>query len=278
MTAVSTQVTSLLTQFGLTTAAGELVPRLTQAGCPEAMPVLVEVFEAEAEARRQRRVTRLRRASRLPPGKTFATLDTGRFPAKVTQQLETLATGAFLETATNVLAFGLPGVGKSHALSAVGHALVEAGRSVLCAPAYQSVAEVMLRPAGAVLGPRRVVQRSKSPKIRPIGAVSAPSPASSGAPRSFATGCYALVQELLGAKRGDPPAARRRAISGPAATPAAFSPAPARTLPARTVGEYFRPFWCGTKTRRRSAGRSTPARPHRPSRASARGALSGCCR
>ena len=99
MTAPSTQVTSLLTQFGLTTAAEELVPRLTQASCPEAMPVLVEVFEAEAEARRQRRVTRLRRASRLPPGKTFATLDTGGFPAPVAQQLETLATGAFLETA-----------------------------------------------------------------------------------------------------------------------------------------------------------------------------------
>ena len=143
MTAPSTQVTTLLTQFGLTTAAEELVPRLTQAGCPEAMPVLLEVFEAEAEARRQRRITRLRRASRLPPGKTFATLDTGRLPGPVVQQLETLATGAFLETATNVLAFGLPGVGKSHALSAVGHALVEAGHSVLCAPAYALVQELL---------------------------------------------------------------------------------------------------------------------------------------
>ena len=143
MTAPSTQVTTLLTQFGLTTAAEELVPRLTQAGCPEAMPVLLEVFEAEAEARRQRRITRLRRASRLPPGKTFATLDTGRLPGPVVQQLETLATGAFIETATNVLAFGLPGVGKSHALSAVGHALVEAGHSVLCAPAYALVQELL---------------------------------------------------------------------------------------------------------------------------------------
>ena len=35
-----------------------------------------------------------------------------------------------------VLAFGLPGVGKSHALCAVAHALVEAGHSVLCVPAY----------------------------------------------------------------------------------------------------------------------------------------------
>ena len=107
------------------------------------MPVLLEVLEAEAEARRQRRVARLRRAARLPPGKTFATLDTGRLPAPVVQQLETLATGAFLETATNVLAFGLPGVGKSHALCAVGHALVEAGHSVLCAPAYGLVQELL---------------------------------------------------------------------------------------------------------------------------------------
>ena len=143
MTPPSTQVTTLLTRFGLTTAAEEIVPRLTQAGHHEALPVLLEVFEAEAEARRQRRIARLRRAARLPPGKTFETLDTGRLPAPVVRQLETLATGAFIETATNVLAFGLPGVGKSHALCALGHALVEAGHSVLCAPAYALVQELL---------------------------------------------------------------------------------------------------------------------------------------
>ena len=74
MTPASTASTTLLKQFGLTTAAEELVPRLTQAGHHDALPVLVEVLEAEAEARRQRRIARLRRASRLPPGKTFATL------------------------------------------------------------------------------------------------------------------------------------------------------------------------------------------------------------
>ena len=46
---------------------------------------------AEAEARRQRRIARLRRASRLPPGKTFETLDTGRLPGPLVQQLKTLA-------------------------------------------------------------------------------------------------------------------------------------------------------------------------------------------
>ena len=82
MTARSSEVTWLLRQVGLTTAAEELVPRLKQAGHPEAMPVLVEVFEAVRRTRRQGRIRRLRRASRLPPGKTFATLDTGRFAAR----------------------------------------------------------------------------------------------------------------------------------------------------------------------------------------------------
>ena len=143
MTPPSTALAALLKQFGLTTAAEEIVPRLTQAGHHDALPVLLEVFEAKAEARRQRRIARLRRTSRLPPGKTLATLDTGRLPAPVVQQLQTLATGVFIETATNVLAFGLPGVGKSHALCAVAHALVEAGHSVLCAPAYALVQELL---------------------------------------------------------------------------------------------------------------------------------------
>lgn len=137
------RLTTLLTTFGVTIAAEEIVPRLTQAGHQAAVPVLVDVFDAEAEARRQRRIARWRRLSRLPPGKTFETLDTGRLPVPIVQRLQELATGAFLDTATNVLAFGLPGVGKSHALCAVGHALIEAGHSVLFTPAYAIVQELL---------------------------------------------------------------------------------------------------------------------------------------
>jgi DNA replication protein DnaC len=43
-----------------------------------------------------------------------------------------------------VLAFGLPGVGKSHALCAVGHALVERGYSVLFVPTYTLVQELLV--------------------------------------------------------------------------------------------------------------------------------------
>ena len=64
---------------------------------------------------------------------------------------------------------------------------------------------------------------------------------------------------------------------GPGGTPAVFAPAPARSLPG-IVGECSRRSWCGMKRRRRSSGRSTRARLHRPSREPARGALSHCCR
>jgi DNA replication protein DnaC len=140
---MSERVTSLLTTFGLTTAAQQCVSRLTQAGQAAALPVLHEVLDLEREARQQRRIDRLRRASRLPPGKTFDTLDATRFPAPLMARLRELATGHFVDTASNVLAFGLPGVGKSHALAALGHALVQAGHAVLFVPAYALVQDLL---------------------------------------------------------------------------------------------------------------------------------------
>ena len=137
------RVTTLLTTFGLTTAAQECVPRFTLAGHAGALPVLQEVLDLERDARHQRRIDRLRRASRLPPGKTFDTLEATRFPAPLMARLRELAAGHFVDTATNVLAFGLPGVGKSHALAALGHALVQAGHAVLFAPAYALVQDLM---------------------------------------------------------------------------------------------------------------------------------------
>lgn len=140
---VETAIEGLLLRFKLPTLAHELVPRFAAAGRTDVLPLLHEVLELEAQDRRHRRVDRLRRASKLPPGKTFDTLDAKRFPPSVGQQLRELARGDFLERAANVLAFGLPGVGKSHAACAIGHALVEAGHSVLFAPTYHLVQELL---------------------------------------------------------------------------------------------------------------------------------------
>jgi DNA replication protein DnaC len=140
---VGDQITSLLTGFQLTTAARELVSRFVDAEQQPALPLLLEVLELEAEERRDRRTTRLRRASKLPPGKTFDTLDAGRLPPALVRQLHALAEGDFLADATNVLAFGLPGVGKSHAMCAIGHALVDRGHAVLFMPTYSLVQELL---------------------------------------------------------------------------------------------------------------------------------------
>ena len=66
---VGDQITTLLTGFTLTTAAREMVSRFIEAAQQPALPLLLEVLELEAQERHERRITRLRRASKLPPGK-----------------------------------------------------------------------------------------------------------------------------------------------------------------------------------------------------------------
>ncbi len=137
--AMGDRITTLLTTWKLTAAAAELVPRLAASGQDEALAVLAEVFEHEADTRSERRVDRLRKASKLPPAKTFETLERSRVPKPALLKIEDLARGDFLDHGGNVLVFGLPGVGKSHLACALGNALVEAGRSVFFTPTYQIV-------------------------------------------------------------------------------------------------------------------------------------------
>ncbi|NUQ72055.1 MAG: ATP-binding protein [Polyangiaceae bacterium] len=139
--ALGERIGALMGEWKLPTVASELVRRLLAAGQEEALVVLTEVLELE---RKQRRTERLRRASKLPPSKSFETLEKARVPRPVLLKLHELTTGAFLDRADNVLLFGLPGVGKSHLACALGHALVDAGRSVLFTPTYQLVQQLLV--------------------------------------------------------------------------------------------------------------------------------------
>ena len=104
---------------------------------------LYTLAELEVAARRQRRVQRRRQESGLPSSKTLTTLQVTHLPTPVRRQLPTLCEGHFVEQAQNILAFGLPGRGKTHVLCAVGHALIERGYRVLFAPAYQLVQRLL---------------------------------------------------------------------------------------------------------------------------------------
>jgi len=143
MSSTQEQITKLCSEFRLPTVAAEVVPRFQASDHEAALGTLLEVLKLEAGDRRQRRVDRLRRAAKLPAGKIWDTLDRTRLPVKLQQQLEELATGRFLDQAVNVLAFGLPGTGKTHAMAALGHRLIEHGHSVHFAPTYQLVQDLL---------------------------------------------------------------------------------------------------------------------------------------
>ena len=145
------RIGQLCGQFKLPTVGAQSVTRFTAAGHGDALATFLEVLEQEAEDRRHRRINRLRRESRLPSGKTWEPpvftggrpFEHDRVPLALRQQLDQLAQGSFVECGINALAFGLPGTGKTHARCALGHRLVEAGHSVLFAPAYRLVQELL---------------------------------------------------------------------------------------------------------------------------------------
>ncbi len=104
---------------------------------------LYELVQQELEQRTQRRTARLIRAAGLPAEKTFRTLALTRLSPALQLQLERLKSASFLETATNILAIGKPGVGKSHCLAAVGYELIYAGHSVLWTPTSMLVQRLL---------------------------------------------------------------------------------------------------------------------------------------
>lgn len=104
---------------------------------------LLALCEEENQARRDNRVERLLRASRIPREKTIETLDLGRFGRGVALQVRTLVQGGFLDRNENILAFGNPGSGKTHLLCAIGQELIHAGRCVYFTPCSLLVQELL---------------------------------------------------------------------------------------------------------------------------------------
>jgi DNA replication protein DnaC len=105
---------------------------------------LFHLAEIEIEDRRGHRIERLLRQSGLPRDKTLSTLELPRLPAPVRRTVPTLCEGGFVDRAENLLAFGLPGRGKSHLVSAIGHELVQRGYQVLFVPTFKLVQRLLV--------------------------------------------------------------------------------------------------------------------------------------
>jgi len=104
---------------------------------------LHHLVELEVHERRRRRIERNLRSSQLPSDKTLATLNRSRLPVKVAKTLATLCEGAFVERGDNLLAFGLPGRGKTHLVCAIGHELIHRGHRVLFVATYGLVQRLL---------------------------------------------------------------------------------------------------------------------------------------
>src|SRR3989441_2768925 len=131
-----TELRTLLTQVNLAGMANifaDVALRAAKEGLSHEA-YLYELARHEEEQRQERRTARLLRASGLPAEKTFRTLKLSRLSPVLQLQLERLKSASFLESATNIIAIGKPGVGKSHCLAAVGYELIHAGYPVLWTP------------------------------------------------------------------------------------------------------------------------------------------------
>ena len=107
-----------------------LAERADQEGWPAAR-FLAALAEIELAERDTRRIRRHLLEANLPAGKTLATFDFKALPRVPRARIEALAAGDWLETGANLIAIDNSGAGKTHLLSAIAHALVEAGRRVL---------------------------------------------------------------------------------------------------------------------------------------------------
>ena len=104
---------------------------------------LHHLAELEIHERRRRRIERFLHDSDLPREKTLATLKRSKLPPRVAKTLPTLCEGGFVERGDNVLAFGLPGRGKTHLVCALGHELIQRGHRVLFTPTFALVQRLL---------------------------------------------------------------------------------------------------------------------------------------
>jgi DNA replication protein DnaC len=109
--------------------------RLTDTADRDGWPaanLLAALLEIEMADRSSRRIQRHRDQSGLPNGKTFATFDFDAAPGIRKSHLLALAAGDdWINNGGNLLLFGQSGTGKTHAVAAIGHALIDAGHRVL---------------------------------------------------------------------------------------------------------------------------------------------------
>ena len=143
---IETRLTHSLKELHLP-AIRECYPEQSEAARAESLSYeqyLLGLVDVECEARREKRIARFLRDSRLPLEKTLSSFERKRLPQKIDAQLNILLDGSFLDRTENILAFGNPGSGKTHLLCAIGQELILNERRVLFKPCNFLVQEMLV--------------------------------------------------------------------------------------------------------------------------------------
>lgn len=137
------QLRGHLTELKLADAADALPAVLDQATAEgwSLTHALEQLLRIEVTATDARRLAGRFRFANLPTGATLDDFDLDAASGIDRSLLAELGTCRYLETATNVLLIGPPGVGKTHIATGLGHAAVQAGYRVY----FTSAAELAAR-------------------------------------------------------------------------------------------------------------------------------------
>lgn len=96
------------------------------------MDYLSVLSNLELSSRRQRRIQRHIKESKLPPGKTLDTFDFKVTKSINAAQLQALAeNNSWVKQANNLILFGPSGVGKTHLACAIAYRMIEQGHRAL---------------------------------------------------------------------------------------------------------------------------------------------------
>ena len=91
---------------------------------------LLGVLRQECESRRQNRIARYLKESRLPLEKTLDSFEMKRLPVKALHLVRILLDGEFIDRHENLLVFGNPGSGKTHLVSGIGQELIKKDKRI----------------------------------------------------------------------------------------------------------------------------------------------------
>jgi DNA replication protein DnaC len=120
-------------ELGLTSLA-PMLPALLDTAREQQLPheiFLLQALEVERNGRAERARERRMRAAHLPARKTLDSFDFSFQPSLSQPLLRQLACLTFVQTTTNVIFLGPPGVGKTHLATALAVQALEAGHSVV---------------------------------------------------------------------------------------------------------------------------------------------------